>query len=122
MHGSTPQKSLAGAGPVDGGHPALAEVVAEGQSERDRQDQSLAYMGCIHFGQQIRDRLGRSSRAPPCELRESPLAQLPQVVLAEVRIDVDIQIEVAAGLLRVAIQQVLHALRARLQVDLRCQE
>jgi hypothetical protein len=122
VDGGSPQQPIAGTGTVDGRHPTLAEVVSEGQPECDRQDQGFADPSRIHFGEQIRDRLGRSSRAAPGELREGALAQLPQVSLSEVRVDVDIQVELAAWLLRVAIEQVLSTLAAHLQVYLGSQE
>ena len=102
--------------------PALAEIVPERQAEGDGKHERPIHARGTHLVEEIRNGVGLRGGIAPQHLGDGGAAQRPQVLGPEVRVDVDVEIQRATGVRCVTVEEVLHARRARLQVDLRSQQ
>jgi hypothetical protein len=103
--------------PLDRIEPALARVVAERQADRDRQDRGAPEADAIHLGDEVRNRVRGCGVAAEEELLRDLAGDLGAHRLVERRVDVDVEVEGAAGILAVAVEQVAGSRGPPAEVD-----
>ena len=96
----------------NGGAPVFGQAVAKGQTQLDGQQESVFHTHGIHLPQEIGRGLGKRELTAPQALRHGVTLQPVERFGCEVRVGVDIEVQLAfvAGL--VAVQQVAHTRRA----------
>ena len=97
--------------------PLFREIIAKGQAEFYRQQQCLFHAHGIHLVEQVGNSVCPGEGTTPQALCQRVALQYAQCILAEVAVDVDVQVQFATGFRGVTIQQVAHALRACQQIE-----